>query len=75
MDFNSTTSKFSIDATKSNDRLILENMEKYMINGTLPKDYCKKQYNRILNLYDTKNYLNNLSSVCDLLDFYKQLNN
>ena len=66
------STKFHINPNISNDKHILNNMEAYMVNNTLPKDYCIKQYGRILKFYNTNEVLNQFNYASVLLDFKKQ---
>ena len=47
-------------------------MEAYMVNNTLPKDYCIKQYTRIQKFYNRDEVFNQLNYASVLLDFEKQ---
>ena len=69
---NSTQTKFYINPDISNNKHILNNMEMYMVNNTLPKDYCIKQYSRIYKLNNTNEALNQLKYVSVLLDLEKK---
>jgi len=66
------STKFYINPNISNDKHILNNMESYMVNNTLPKDYCIKQYARILKFYNTNEVLNQFNYASVLLDFERQ---
>lgn len=68
----STQTRFNINPDISNDKHILNNMEAYMVNNTLPKDYCIKQYARILKFYNTNEVLKEINFATALLDFEKQ---